>query len=62
MSTIKLIKMPKTINNILDHVLTTRITNHDYNLLLLIAKKEKITIASLIRKTIIEYIAKENIY
>lgn len=50
--------MPKTINSILNHVLNTRVTNHDYNLLLLIAKKEKITIASLIRKIVIEHIAK----
>ena len=52
--------MPKKINNILNHVLTTRITNHDYNLLLIIAKKEQITIASLIRKIVVENIAKEN--
>lgn len=55
---LKFKKMPKTINSILNHVLNTRVTNHDYNLLLLIAKKEKITIASLIRKIVIEHIAK----
>lgn len=50
--------MSKLINNPLNHVLTTRLNDYDYNLLFKLAKTNKSTIAYLIRKIIIEYIDK----
>ena len=50
--------MPKITDKPLNHIISTRLSNKDYEQLVNIAKLHKLTITSLIRKLVREYIDK----
>lgn len=50
--------MPKITNNPLNQVIPTRLTTRDYEELLNSAKQQQVTITSLLRKLILEYLNK----
>ena len=50
--------MPKITDKPLNHIASTRLNNKDYEQLVNTAKLHKLTITSLIRKLVIEYVDK----
>lgn len=52
--------MPKITDKHLNHIVSTRLNNKDYEQLVDTAKLHKLTSTSLIRKLIVEYIDKLN--
>ena len=52
--------MPKITDKPLNHIVSTRLNNKDYEQLINTAKLHKLTSTSLIRKLVIEYIDKLN--
>jgi predicted DNA-binding ribbon-helix-helix protein len=52
--------MPKITDKPLNHIISTRLSNKDYKQLVNTAKLHKLTITSLIRKLVREYVDKLN--